>query len=80
MDAWCKAITDYDPYAEMLYPENVETEQDGYVYLTTENGKKRILNRADYQKWEAELFAGKEPLTVPWQKMTAANIRSLNTY
>ena len=79
VDAWCKAITDYDPYAEMPYPEDVDTEQDGYVYLITDNGQKRILNRADYQKWEAELFAGKEPLTIPWQKMTAANIHSLNT-
>ena len=79
VDAWSKAITDYDPYAEMPYPEDVDTEQDGYVYLITENGQKRILNRADYQKWEAELFAGKEPLTIPWQQMTAANIHSLNT-
>lgn len=79
VDAWCKAITDYDPYAEMPYPEDVDTEQDGYVYLITENGQKQILNRADYQKWESELFAGKEPLTIPWQKMTAANIHSLNT-
>lgn len=79
VDAWCKAITDYDPYAEMPYPEDADTEQDGYVYLITDNGQKRILNRADYQKWEAELFAGKEPLTIPWQKMTAVNIHSLNT-
>lgn len=78
VDAWCKAITDYDPYAEMPYPEDIDTEQDGYVYLVTENEQKQILNRTDYQKWEAELFAQKEPLTIPWQKMTTANICLLN--
>jgi len=77
VDAWCKAITDYDPYAEMPYPEDVDAEQDCYVYLITGNGQKRILNRADYQKWEAELFTQKEPLTIPWQKITTANICSL---
>lgn len=78
VDAWCKAIADYDPYAGMPYPEDVDTEHDGYVYLITENGQKRILNRADYQKWEAEVFSQKEPLTIPWQKMTATNIGSLD--
>lgn len=78
VDAWCKAIADYDPYAEMPYPEDIDTEQDGYVYLITENEQKQILNRTDYQKWEAELFAQKEPLTIPWQKMTTANICLLN--
>lgn len=74
VDAWCKAITDYDPYKEMPYPEDIDTDHDGYVYLITENGEERILDRADYQKWEAELFTGKEPLTIPWQKLTAENI------
>lgn len=78
VDAWCKAIADYDPYAEMPYPEDADTEHDGYVYLITENGQKQILNRADYQKWETQVFAQKEPLKIPWQKITAANIGALN--
>ena len=78
VDAWSREITDYNPYEEMPYPEDIDTEQDGYVYLITENGQKRILNRADYQKWEAALFAGKEPLTIPWQKITVDNIQALD--
>lgn len=74
VDAWKKEITDYDRVREMPYPEEIDTEHDGFVYLITENGERKILNRHDFEAWEAALFAGKEPLTIPWQKMTAENI------
>ncbi len=74
VDAWSKEIADYDANLEMAYPEEVDTAHDGFVYLITENGRQRIINRQDYEKWEAEFFAGKEPIAVAWQKMTAENI------
>ena len=79
VDAWSKEIADYDPYAEMPYPDEIDTEQDGFVYLITENDQTKILNHTDYLKWHDAIFAGKEPLTVPWQRLTAANIESLQT-
>lgn len=79
VDAWSKAIADYDPYREMPYPEDIDTEQDGYVYLIAENGQQRILNRTDYEAWEAQVFAQKEPLTIPWQKITEENIAALRS-
>ena len=72
-----KDITDYDSYTETPYPDDIDTEHDGYVYLITENGERRFMNRADYEKWEAGIFTNKEPLTIPWQKITAANIDAL---
>lgn len=78
VDAWCKELSDYDPYTQTPYPDDVDTEHDGYVYLITENGEQRIVNRADYEKWEAEIFANKEPLTIPWQKITTENIDALS--
>ena len=77
VDAWCKDITDYDSYAETPYPDDIDTGHDGYVYLITENGERRFMNRADYEKWEAGIFTNKEPLTIPWQKITTANIDAL---
>jgi hypothetical protein len=77
VDAWCKDITDYDSYTETPYPDDIDTGHDGYVYLITENGERRFMNRADYEKWEAGIFTNKEPLTIPWQKITAANIDAL---
>ena len=70
-------ITDYDSYTETPYPDDIDTEHDGYVYLITENGERRFMNRADYEKWEAGIFTNKEPLTIPWQKITTANIDAL---
>ena len=80
VDGWCREIAACDPDTGMPYPEDIDTEHDGHVYLITENGQTRIVNRADYWKWQAELFAGKEALTIPWQRMTAENIglRSAN--
>lgn len=78
VDAWCKELSDYDPYTQTPYPDDIDTEHEGYVYLITENGEQRIVNRADYEKWEAEIFAQKEPLTIPWQKITTANIDALS--
>jgi len=77
VDAWCKELSDYDPYTQTPYPDDIDTEHDGYVYLITENGERRFVNRADYEKWEAEIFAQKEPLTIPWQKITTENIDAL---
>lgn len=77
VDAWCKDITDYDSYTETPYPDDIDTEHDGYVYLITENGERRFMNRVDYEKWEAGIFTNKEPLTIPWQKITTANIDAL---
>ncbi len=78
VDAWCKELSDYDPYTQTPYPDDIDTEHDGYVYLITENGEQRIVNRADYEKWEAEIFAQKEPLIIPWQKITTENIDALS--
>ena len=74
VDGWCREIAACDPDTGMPYPEDIDTEYDGHVYLITENGQTRIVNRADYWKWQAELFAGKEALTIPWQRMSADNI------
>lgn len=73
VDAWSRELSETD-YEGNPYPEDIDTGHDGYVYLIAENDEQRILNQADFEKWEAELFADKEPLTIPWQKLTAENI------
>ncbi len=73
VDAWCKEFGDYDSYYQVSYPEDVDTEQEGYVYLITENGQTVFLNRRDFALWEEELFADLEPLDIPWQNITPEN-------
>ena len=74
VDAWDKNLADYDSQLEMAYPEDIDTDQDGFVYLITEKEEVKILNKRDFQQWEAVLFDGKEPVTVPWRNITAENI------
>ena len=74
VDAWSRELAEYDSLLERDYPQEIDTENDGFVYLITENGETKILNRRDFEKWESDFFAGKEPLAIDWQKMTATNI------
>lgn len=74
VDAWSRELAEYDSLLERDYPQEIDTENDGFVYLITENGETKILNRRDFEKWESDFFAGKEPIAIDWQKMTATNI------
>ena len=74
VDAWSRELAEYDSLLERDYPEEIDTENDGFVYLITENGATRILNRRDFEKWEKALFDGLEPLKIDWMKMTPENI------
>lgn len=74
VDAWSRELAEYDSLLERDYPEDIDTENEGFVYLITSNGETKILNRQDYEKWESALFAGLEPLEINWLKMTPLNI------
>lgn len=74
VDAWDREITDYDPYREMPFPEDLDPQGTGVVYILTENGQERFLSQSDYQAWEETLFSQLEPLEIPWQPMTEQNI------
>ena len=74
VDAWSRELAEYDSLLERDYPEEIDTENEGFVYLITENGETKILNRRNFEKWETALFDGLEPLKIDWMKMTRENI------
>lgn len=74
VDAWSRELAEYDSLLERSYPQEIDTENDGFVYLVTENDDTTILNRRHFQSWEAAIFAGKEPIQISWMKMTSDNI------
>ena len=73
VDAWDRNLSETD-FEGNPYPTDIDTDNVGHVYLITENDETRTLNQADFEKWESELLAGKEEITIPWQKLTAENI------
>ena len=72
--AFIRELAEYDSLLEREYPQEIDTENDGFVYLITQNGETKILNRQDFEKWETALFAGLEPMEIDWMKMTNENI------
>lgn len=74
VDAWSRELAEYDSLLEREYPQEIDTENDGFVYLITQNGETKILNRQDFEKWETALFVGLEPLKIDWMNMTGENI------
>ena len=77
MDAWVKELSD-TYFDGTKYPENIDVNGDGYVYLITDkDGNMTILNKTDYEAWEKEQFGGLTPIDIPWQKMTAENISAV---
>ena len=73
VDAWSREISETD-FEGNPYPEDVDVDGDGYVYLITEGDETRVLNRADYERWETGLLADREAISIPWQKLTMENI------
>lgn len=73
VDAWDRSISETD-FERNPYPADIDTDNVGHVYLISDSSGTRTLNRAAYEKWEAEMFAGKEDIFIPWQKLTAENI------
>ncbi|MDO5545909.1 MAG: hypothetical protein Q4F81_08825 [Eubacteriales bacterium] len=75
VDAWDRNLSETD-FEGNPYPEDIDTDNVGHVYLISDETDTQTLNQADFEKWESEMFAGKEEITVPWQKLTVENISS----
>lgn len=67
-DAWSKEFDSKD------FPEALDTDHVGAVFLITENGQTRTVSYSDFLAWETPLFAGLPEIKIPWQKLTNANI------
>ena len=76
VDAWSRELSDTD-YDGNPYPADIDRDHDGYVYLITQNGEQKTLNRTDYEAWEKGMFEGRQEIFIPWQKMTEENVNKL---
>lgn len=72
-DAWNKEYFPKD-WEGNPFPEELDTDNQGTVYLITEEHETRTLSYSDYLAWEAPIFAGLPEIEIPWQKLTDANI------
>lgn len=67
-DAWSREFDSKD------FPEALDTDHVGAVFLITENAQTRTVSYSDFLAWETPLFAPLPVIEIPWQKLTNANI------
>ncbi len=78
VDAWSKAVAEKD-WAGTPFPDDVDTDHTGVVYLILEGLDARTLSYSDYLAWEAPIFAGLKEIEIPWQKMTQDNVAAVGS-
>lgn len=78
VDAWSKAVAEKD-WAGTPFPDDVDTDHTGVVYLILEGRDTRTLSYSDYLAWEAPIFAGLEEIEIPWQKLTQENVSAVGS-
>ena len=76
VDAWEKEI---HPNIEGKgnYPDNIDTENYGLVFLIRENGEEKILSKSQYDEWCCSWFEDAEEYTIPYVSISPENIDAM---
>lgn len=76
VDGWDRTLAETD-YSGEPFPENVDLDGDGYVYLISRDGVTRYLDSVDYEAWRETQGLTAEPLNVAYFPVTRDNIRGV---
>lgn len=81
VDAWDKETFPAD-FDGSLFPDDIDQDGDGLVYLLTFGGQEvtdTTLDGPDYQRWLNACIDGAAELDLPWQAMTRENIQAVTS-
>lgn len=81
VDAWDKTLSETD-YEGNTYPEDVDKEGAGIVYLITEKGEddknqETVMDKKTFEAWEFETFDPDKILEIPYKAMTEEEIAAI---
>lgn len=76
VNMWSKAIDTVD-YKGDPYPEDIDTENAGTVFILTRNGTTETVSKSDYEAWLSEVMGDAHPIQIPYQSLTEDNIRAV---
>lgn len=76
VDGWDRTLAETD-YNGELFPEHIDLDGDGYVYLISRDGVTRYLDGADYEAWKKDQGLTAEPLEVTYYSVSRDNIRAV---
>ncbi len=63
--------------AENAYPAEIDADNPEMLFIVTQDGSEKTLNKADYEAWLSETLAGAAPIQPPYQPLTEENIKAL---
>lgn len=76
VNMWSKAIDTVD-YKGDLYPEDIDTENAGTVFILTCDGTTETVSKSDYEAWLSEVMGDAHPIQIPYQSLNEDNIRAV---
>lgn len=77
VNMWSKSV-DTVNYKGEPYPDEIDTENAGTVFIVTWDGKTETISRSEYEAWLAEQMGTAFELTIPYQPLDEPNIKEVN--
>lgn len=76
VNMWSKAIDTVD-YKGDPYPEDIDTENAGTVFILTRNGTTETVSKSDYEAWLSEIMGDAHHIQIPYQSLGEDDIRAV---
>ncbi|MDO4834816.1 MAG: hypothetical protein Q4A40_07275 [Bacillota bacterium] len=76
VNMWSKAVDIVD-FKGDPYPEDIDAENAGTVFILTRNGITETVCKSDYEAWLSDLIGNADELQIPYQYLSEANIKAI---
>lgn len=76
VNMWSKAVELVD-YKGDPYPEDVDAENAGTVFILTRNGITETVSKSDYEAWLSEVMGDAQLIQVTYQSLSEENIKAV---
>lgn len=73
---WSRSVDTVDFKGES-YPEDIDAEGAGTVFILTRSGETETLCRRDYDAWLSSVLGSAEALSLPYQPLTEQSIKNM---
>lgn len=76
VNMWSKAVADVD-FKGDPYPDDVDAEKAGTVFILGSQGIVKIICKTDYEKWLSETLDLSTEVDIPYQALNEENIKAI---
>lgn len=77
VNMWSRCVDTVD-YKGDPYPEDIDREQAGTVFILTRSGVTETVSKGEYEAWLADLTGGGAAVEIPYQPLSEKAIRALS--